>query len=697
LRKGNNKYFIMLKYNILRTFLCLISTLFVLFIYPQSITFNKGMVFQDSLLQESATQILEVDDGFIISGFSDMDRYKLVISKLDSMGDAVWLKKYGDERYFYEPGHYDAMIRTSDSNFALAANFTDYWLSYPTRMMIMKFDKNGDTLWSHQLYSPDSVDEYCSAGGIIETFDKGFLVYGNEGGLTGVMIKTDSLGMKEWMTYYGNHQVSNCRQIHCVRQTSDSGYIAGGYQADLHSVTSGDARIVKFDKNGTVKWDKGFGSDYHDYTGAYVQPAGDGNFMIITHHTTETSGNPNWVPQKNKLQIIKITENGDVLLNVLRGDEEKYLYISDMEVLPDGSFIASGRDIWGSISWMFNFEMEKDSLFFRMINPPGRIDTLRDITDIKSSSDGGIIACGDYDTPISGEYIRHPWLIKTDRYGCFNEGCDPNGIYAVKQPAPATTCKNQQTTLSLETYNSSGNVSYSWQNLHSGTWQNIDDSIIYKGFRDDTLIINPGYIDQPQEYYRCNYYNEVWTLYSDSVIVDFLDTLTISSQPENQSVHYGGPASLIILAEGERPVDYQWYHDTLALEGSTDSILHINSVYEADTGTYFCILTNACGNISTETVRLSISDLGIIDEPGLQGISISPNPTSRFLRISSFDQIFIESVILTDINGKPLSEKQFGKKDRLNFEADLNDLPAGIYFLILKTDHERIARKILKL
>jgi hypothetical protein len=541
------------------------------------------------------------------------------------------------------------------------------------------------------------VNEYCVAQGIIETYDNGFLVYGNEGGLTGVMIKTDSQGKKEWMTYYGNHQVSNCREIFSLRQTSDSGYIAAGWQANLHDVISGDARVVKFDKNGNMKWDEGFGSDYEDYAGAYIQPTGDNNFIVITHHTTSTSGNPYWIPEKNKLQIVKISESGEVLLNILKGDEDKYLYVSDLEVMVDGSFIASGRDIWGSISWIYNFSMDNDSLYFRMIYPPVRIDTLRDIIDIRSSSDGGIIACGDYDTPINGEYIRHPWLIKTDRYGCFDMGCDPNGIYAINQPAPVITCKNQQTELSIETYNSSDNVNYSWQSFQNGAWQNIDDSINYQGFHNDTLIINPVNIDDQKEFYRCNYFNEMWSFLSDSVAVDILDTLKIVSQPENQSVHYGGPISFVTLANGEYPIDYQWYHNSQLMSGAKDSILLINNVIENDTGFYFCILTNLCGSISTDMVHLRITDLGVNESHDLPGIFITPNPTNRLLRLYSMDKVFIESVVLTDLNGIPLIEMHFGKKNKLDYTLDLNDLPVGMYLLIIQTDQQRLTQKIVKL
>lgn len=206
----------------------LLSVLFSIFFYPslsQVITFNKGLLFLDTLMQESINQILELDDGYLITGYSDMGRKKLIISKLDFNGDTIWLKKYGTDSLFYQPGYRDAMIRTSDSNFALAVNFTDYGGDYRSRFMIIKFNSNGDTLWSNQLYTPDSVNRYCYAQGVIETMDKGFLVYGSENYLSGVLIKTDSVGKTEWLKYYGNYLTTNSRKIFDAMQTQDSGYI----------------------------------------------------------------------------------------------------------------------------------------------------------------------------------------------------------------------------------------------------------------------------------------------------------------------------------------------------------------------------------------------------------------------------------------------------------------------------------------
>lgn len=105
------------------------------------------------------------------------------------------------------------------------------------------------------------------------------------------------------------------------------------------------------------------------------------------------------------MHVIRISDDGEILENYLRGDEEDLPRISDLEIMGDDSFISCGSDIYGSTSWIYNFSIEKDSLFFRKINPSYSPGTIRFINDIKHSSDGGIIACGEYTTIISGYYI----------------------------------------------------------------------------------------------------------------------------------------------------------------------------------------------------------------------------------------------------------------------------------------------------
>jgi hypothetical protein len=327
------------------------------------------------------------------------------------------------------------------------------------------------------------------------------------------------------------------------------------------------------------------------------------------------------------------------------------------------------------------------------LNDPG---SLREIWDIKSSSDGGIIASGEYFTVIGSSWIRHPWVFKTDRFGCFDMGCDPDGIYLINQTASAIACNDSIAELSLETYCGANNVNYYWQSYQDGIWQNLEDSVMYQGIHDDTLIINPVHINSHQEYYRCNYYNQIWSFYTESIGVEFFDPVTILSQPENQLVPFSGSAEFHINVLSESPVSYQWFHDLNMLEGKTDSILLIDVVDFSDTGSYYCSISNVCGSLESEEVHLSISNLGISDQNEDLGIMIRPNPGGRYLYLTSNKDLHIESIKLIDQTGKSLLTRKICDKGRLDYVLDLDNIQQGFYILIITTDKSLIARKVLK-
>jgi len=659
-------------------------------------TFNKGFLFLDTLMQESVNQLIEVDDGYLVGGFSDFLRTKMIISKLDYNGDTIWLKKYGDDSLFFQPGYQNAMIRTRDSEFAMAVNFTDFGGDYKSRMMIIKFNSEGDTLWSNLLYVPDSTQRHCIALGIIETYDKGFLVFGNENYLSGVLIKTDSLGRKEWMKYYGNYLTADSRQITDVRQTSDSGFIAAGYQRNLHDIRSGDARVIKFDKYGNITWDKVFGSSFQDYIGACIQPVNDTEFVVVAHLTTLTSGEPHFFPQGGKLNIIHITDHGNIVENYQIGNDENMPMISDLEVMQDGSLIGCGSDNYGSISWIWNFSLDQDSIFFRMINPENYPGTFRYLNDIKGTSDGGIIVSGEYSTVINSEYIRHPWVFKTDRFGCIEMGCDSTAIYITDQPEPGYACKNAEYSLNIAAVSIPGNIGYFWQKLEDQAWMNLPEGNVYQGVQSDILYINCQNINYLQETYRCNFYNDFWSFYSDSVVVNFLDTLAIVSQPQSNTVNYGESAHFEVNTTGTPPVSFQWYHNEEILVGEIDSVLFLENVNESDTGMYFCRMGNDCGNLESDPAFLKISNLGVGDDQEQLEIGIYPNPTDGILNLWTDEKIFPGNMKLLDITGRPITLKVKKYTDQ-NLHLDLRGISPGVYFLVIQFEGQgELVRKVIR-
>src|SRR6185369_4977514 len=86
------------------------------------------------------------------------------------------------------------------------------------------------------------------------------------------IVKTDAGGNKQWDMRYGG--VSN-DQMYCVRQTSDGGYLLGGFtwsqqtgdktHPNFGSGSNCDFWIVKTDSLGNKLWDQNYGGTLNDH------------------------------------------------------------------------------------------------------------------------------------------------------------------------------------------------------------------------------------------------------------------------------------------------------------------------------------------------------------------------------------------------------------------------------------------------
>jgi hypothetical protein len=95
-------------------------------------------------------------------------------------------------------------------------------------------------------------------------------------------------------------------------------------------------------------------------------------------------------------------------------------------------------------------------------------------------------------------------------------------------------------------------------------------------------------------------------------------TPSITSQPSNQTVTYGGNASFAIVASGTALLAFQWQVNTNSggswsnIGGATSSTLSLVAPTVAMSGNlYHCIVTNSCGTVTSNNVLLTIDKLNI--------------------------------------------------------------------------------------
>ncbi len=272
-----------------------------------------GGIDQDVLSEVQQT----TDGGYILGGYSDsqvsgdktqasqgFNDYWIV--KTDSLGNKLWDKRYGgtnDELLA-------TILQTTDGGFLLAGysgsgvggdktqpnhGFDDYW--------IVKTDSIGTLLWDKDFGGTDY--DFCT--NVMQTADGGFLIGGASSSPIGFdksqniwgandvwLIKTDSLGIKQWDVDYGG---TDYDQVNSFCKTSDGGYMLGCYSASnisgnktQNSKGLGDIWLLKITSAGVIQWDKDFGgTDEEDEIGSVFQNA-DGGYFVISNSFSNIGG-----------------------------------------------------------------------------------------------------------------------------------------------------------------------------------------------------------------------------------------------------------------------------------------------------------------------------------------------------------------------------------------------------------------------
>ena len=208
---------------------------------------------------------------------------KLIIIMIDSNGDLIWRKNYGDDGITYNSGNVE-IIEADDGNLALAGGWMpasltliDYSsgnvilssdLPYGNARKIinteggfamlgigesdnvaaMKVDYQGGVIWS-QLYDDPST---MGPLDIINQDDGGYLIFCySDPAPYATLIKTDSLGNELWRKKYNDYIGGGKGWIH---QTEDGGYfMASGYA------------VTKLDADGNIEWDAAAPTGFDKY------------------------------------------------------------------------------------------------------------------------------------------------------------------------------------------------------------------------------------------------------------------------------------------------------------------------------------------------------------------------------------------------------------------------------------------------
>ena len=90
---------------------------------------------------------------------------------------------------------------------------------------------------------------------------------------------------------------------------------------------------------------------------------------------------------------------------------------------------------------------------------------------------------------------------------------------------------------------------------------------------------------------------------------------TILTQPSNQVVYVGFPATFSVSASGNTPLSYQWKLEGTNLPGATSTLLTLASVQTNQAGNYTVLVTNAFGSALSSNAVLTVNSISSCDPP----------------------------------------------------------------------------------
>ncbi len=238
------------------------------------------------------------DDGYIMAGTTTSNDGDVTgnhggadiwVVKLDATGNITWQKCLGgssnDKGYVIRQtreGGYIAGGKTSSNDGDVTGNHGG------TDDLIVKLDAAGNITWKKIMggtgeEQPRDIKQTPDDGYIIAGFSSSSDgdITGNHGDFDYWIVKTDALGNISWQKSFGGSSIDHAESI---EQTSDGGYVVGGYAYSSDGDVTGnhgysDYWVIKLNKLGNLLWQKSLGGSKNDY--AYsMRIAGDGGILI---------------------------------------------------------------------------------------------------------------------------------------------------------------------------------------------------------------------------------------------------------------------------------------------------------------------------------------------------------------------------------------------------------------------------------
>jgi hypothetical protein len=306
------------------------------------------------------------DGGFVFAGISGnpgLENERVYVVRVDSFGDTLWTKRFGEFRSIPgHPGRYwgaYSMCRASDGGLALTG-YGEFLGDLSIYVFLLKMSSDGDSLWT-RVYGHEGWGSR-----VLATADGGFAVAGEawHPNRDMMLMKTDSLGNEEWSRFYGGTGSEGTEDMVICQ---DGGFaVAGGTSS--FGVDVFDAYLVRTDSLGDTLWTRTYGSTGDEAAFAITSQA-DGGFILAGYTDSFGMGGP----LGTDAYILRIDSEGDTVWTRTYGYAETDEFICSAASTVDGGCVLSG--------WISGWSPHQDMYVVRL-------DSMGD--SLWSSTYGGI-------------------------------------------------------------------------------------------------------------------------------------------------------------------------------------------------------------------------------------------------------------------------------------------------------------------
>lgn len=224
------------------------------------------------------------DGGYVVLGTNYGDETgsgSVMLIKTDSLGNQVWSKGWTD--FSLWQSFAKSLKITSDSGFIITGgSYTIAGGIGAQDVFLLKTDKNGNEQW---VVTYDSISSYPAFGtfheygnDLLRTNDGGYLVTGGAANKELILLKTDSIGNKQWVVKdTGQSQATGNSLMEAENNTY---LVIGSTTANFWNTPK--MYLTKYDSNGNKIWGQTYGWSQGNYALGYsVKVNPDGEYVLL--------------------------------------------------------------------------------------------------------------------------------------------------------------------------------------------------------------------------------------------------------------------------------------------------------------------------------------------------------------------------------------------------------------------------------